>query len=152
MKHLSVMALAALLTATSARVSLLVAAPGESEEGENEITALCERYSSAYKARDATAIVSLFSGRNVVLMPPNAPAAVGPKTIKSRYQSFFDNPVSKPTGAEKLEVDGELRDWAHIGDLLVITASNESYKHVVVLVRRPDAGWKIARLIWNGNQ
>jgi ketosteroid isomerase-like protein len=151
MKHLSVMALAAILTAASAGVPLLDAAPGESD-GESEITALCERYSSAYKSRDAAAIASLFSGRNVVLMPPNIPAAVGPEAIKSRYQAFFDNPGSKPTGAEKLEVGGELRDWAHIGDLLVITASNENYKYVVVLVRQPDTGWKIARLVWNSNR
>ena len=151
MKHLSVMALAALLTATSAGVTFLVAAPGESE-GESEITALCERYSSAYKARDAAAIASLFSGRNVVLMPPSVPAAVGPVAIKSRYQAFFDNPDSKPTGAEKLEVGGELRDWAHVGDLLVVTASNENYKYLLVLVRRPATGWRIARLIWNSNR
>lgn len=151
MKCLSMVALAALLAAVSAGVPLLIAAPGESE-GESEITALCEKYSSAYKARDATTIASLFSGRNVVLMPPNAPAAVGPEAIKSRYQAFFDNPDSKPTGAEKLEVGGELRDWAHMGDLLVVTASNENYKYLVVLVRRSDTGWRIARLIWNSNR
>jgi ketosteroid isomerase-like protein len=151
MKGLYTMTLSVLLATASVGVPLVIAAPGESE-GENEITALCEKYSSAYKARDATTIASLFSGQNVVLMPPNASAAVGSEAIKSRYQSFFDNPASTPTGAEKLEVGGELRDWAHIGDLLVITASNESYKYVVVLVRRPDAGWKIARLTWNGNR
>ena len=85
-------------------------------------------------------------------MPPNVPAAVGPEAIKSRYQAFFDNPGSKPTGAEKLEIGGELRDWAHVGDLLVITASNETYKYLVVLVRRSDTGWRIARLIWNSNR
>ena len=151
MKHLSKRILVALLTAISAAVPSIGAASAQSE-GESEITALCEKYSSAYKAKDAAAIVNLFGGRNVVLMPPNMPAAVGPDAIKSRYQSFFDNPGSKPTGAERLEVAGELRDWAHIGDLLVITASNETYKYVVVLVRRPETGWRMARLIWNANR
>jgi ketosteroid isomerase-like protein len=151
MKHLSVMTLAAILTATGAGVPLLNAAAMESD-GEQEITVLCEKYSSAYKGKDATAIARLFSGRNIVLMPPNASAAVGPEAVKSRYQSFFDSPGSEPTGAEKLEVGGELRDWAHVGDLLVITASNENYKYLVVLVRQPDTGWKIAPLIWNGNR
>jgi hypothetical protein len=44
------------------------------------------------------------SGRNVVLMLPNAPAALGPEAIKSRYQNFFDNPGSKPTGADSLKL------------------------------------------------
>ena len=61
-------------------------------------------------------------------------------------------PALRPMGAEKLEVGGNLRDWANVGGLLVITASNEDYKYLVVLVRNSDTGWKIARLIWNRNR
>ena len=127
------------------------AATVESEE-ERELRALCETYSSAYKAKDASAMASQFAGRNVVLMPPNEAAAVGPEAIKGRYQAFFQKSGSKPTGAENLEVGGDLRDWAHVGDLLVITASNNTYKYVAVLVHQPDKAWRIARLIWNASQ
>src|SRR5688572_12983868 len=72
MKHLLSLALATLMTASN----FLVAngAPLESQE-EAEINALCDKYSAAYKAKDASAITSLFIGGHPVLMPPNAVSA-----------------------------------------------------------------------------
>jgi len=89
MKHLLSLALATLLTASNFLVAK--GAPVESEQ-EAEISALCEKYFAAYKAKDASAITSLFIGAHPVLMPPNAPAAVGIEAIKSHYQSLFANP------------------------------------------------------------
>jgi ketosteroid isomerase-like protein len=147
MKHLLSLAFATLLTA-----SVLHAAPEESGLAE-EINALCEKYAAAYKAKDASTMASFFIGGNYgVLMTPNAPAAIGSEAIKSRYQSFFDSPRSKPTGVEKLEVGGDLGDWAALKDLVVITASNSSNKYLIVVVREPDQHWRIARLIWNSNE
>jgi hypothetical protein len=50
MKHASKRILVALLTAISAAILVLAAAPAE-PQGEGEITALCEKYSSAYKGQ-----------------------------------------------------------------------------------------------------
>ena|SRR5438552_9414823 len=150
MKHLLSLGLATFLTGSSLLVARVTAPEFNHAE---EIKALCEKYSAAYKARDAATIAALFvGGRYGVIMPPNAPAAVGSEAIKSRYQDLFDNSGSKLTGVENLELGGDLADWAVLNDLVVITASNISNKYLIVVVREPDKQWKIARLIWNRNQ
>ena len=111
MKYFSSLVSAALLAATNFLVGQ--AAPANSDRLAEEIRDLCEKYSVAYRAKDASTIASLFfGGRYGVMMPPNAPAAVGREAIKSRYQSFFANRGSNLTGVEKLEVGGDLADWA----------------------------------------
>jgi len=50
-------------------------------------------HASAFKSRDGSAITSLFAGRNILLMPPNEAAAVGPEAIKARYSFSSRNPV-----------------------------------------------------------
>jgi|SRR5439155_12630741 len=151
MKYFSSLVSAALLAATNFLVGQ--AAPANSDRLAEEIRDLCEKYSVAYRAKDASTIASLFvGGRYGVMMPPNAPAAVGREAIKSRYQSFFANRGSNLTGVEKLEVGGDLADWAALEDLVVITASTNGNKYLIVVVREPDKKWKIARLMWNSNQ
>jgi len=149
MTHLSTILLGILLGVGG--FPFLQAATVEADK-EGELRALCEKYASAYREKNASAIAGLFAGRNIVLMPPNESAAVGPEAIKDRYQAYFEKSGSKLKGAESLEVGGDVRDWARLGDLLAITASNSKYKYIVVLVHAQDDGWKIARLIWNTNQ
>jgi ketosteroid isomerase-like protein len=86
-------------------------------------------------------------------MPPNMPAAIGREAIKSRYQGFFDNPPPDSIRMERLEVIGDSADWMVDPEklLILITNSNDNYKHLTVFLRDQNKSWKIAHLIWNSN-
>jgi len=130
---------------------LLQAVTTESES-ESQLIVLCETYASVYKAKDPTALAGLFAGKNVVLMPPNEPAAVGPEAIKGRATRLTSRNLILNRRARRTSKQMVTCETGRTWDLLVITASNKSYKYLVVLVHQRDKGWRTARVLWNANQ
>ena len=115
-----------------------------------------EAYVAAWRANDATAVLATLTDDAVIM-----PAGSEPITGKDRIRAFWFPPEQPPTiiteyvsSIEDLEVSGTLAyvrgraelafTWEQDGEQQ--TASN--YSAFLMVLRRTDAGWKIARRMW----
>ena len=152
-------------------LSFLIAAscapPAEEPEPEAEeavtteadveaINAVREQEIAAFTAGDIDGLLALFTDDGVV-MPPNAPVAVGKEAVRSWLQDLYEqNSVQGTYTSSEVAVVG---DWAfeRLAFTLTLTpvAGGEPIqdvgKAVHIYQRQPDGSWKIAWDIWNSD-
>ena len=112
--------------------------------------------SAADNAGDLNAILSHYSDE-AILLPPDGPPLVGQPGVRSFYEpalSRFRFEVS--FDADETQVSG---DWAFargfINGRLVPKGEGTPVKlreKYIMVLRRQNGGWKIARLIWNASE
>ena len=115
-----------------------------------------EEIIAADNSANVERIVALYE-EDALLLPPAGPAVVGKDAIKERYRQGFEKAkLEVAFHSEETHVTG---DWAFDRGLTRgrnvwrdgRAPTKFEHKYLMILRRRPDGGWKIARLIWNNN-
>jgi uncharacterized protein (TIGR02246 family) len=131
---------------------------------EDVLQSLDEAYDAAFNASDAARLADVYT-EDAVVMPADRPAVIGRDAIEADFQRFFDlydSRLQSTTTGGYMAVGtwrNEGVDWAVAwgtsrwsgtpkagGDSLTVQG-----KHVIILRRQLDGGWRIERDIWNND-
>jgi uncharacterized protein (TIGR02246 family) len=115
-----------------------------------EIAAVLKSYEQALNASDVEGVVKLYTDDAVVL-PPNAPSAVGIDAVRVTYASIFQA-IDIDLTFEIAEVKVVSPDWAFLrstskGSVTILAdgAQIPSGNHELFVLHRTQGRWKLAR-------
>jgi uncharacterized protein (TIGR02246 family) len=125
---------------------------------EREIRRLFSKYVAAAKASNAADLAALFADDGI-RYPPNAPAAVGNATVRSWYQSVFDQFKVDLKSVEVIEIEAA-GDWGFASGTFAITLRPKSGGEPIedtgnwltILKRQADGAWRIYRDMFNSEK
>jgi uncharacterized protein (TIGR02246 family) len=122
----------------------------QSEQRRAGITAVLRSYQQALDAGDVDGVVELYTDDAVVL-PPNAPSAVGIAAVRATYTGIFQA-IDIDLTFQIAEVKVVSRDWAFLrstsqGTITVLAtgAKLPSSNHELFVLHRSRGAWKLAR-------
>jgi uncharacterized protein (TIGR02246 family) len=114
------------------------------------ITAVLQRYQQALDASDVHGVVELYTDDAVVL-PPNAPSAVGSAAVRATYKGIFQA-IDLDLTFDIAEVKVASPNWAFLrstsqGTITVLATGAQipSSNHELFVLHRSRGGWKLAR-------
>jgi uncharacterized protein (TIGR02246 family) len=114
------------------------------------IERLLNSYQQSLDASDVAGVVRLFTDDGV-LLPPNAPSAVGTKIIRASYTALFKT-VSLDLTFKIAEIRVLTPDWAFLRSdssgtitTLATGAHAPSANHELFIMHKSQGCWKIAR-------
>jgi len=116
-----------------------------------------EEFVAAAKANDTEGLVSLYTA-DVVLIPPNEPAAKGSEAVRVWMRSFFDQFTMEDFTISTEEIT-VADDWAFRSGTFAMTASpaagGEQIEDAGIFIeiwqRQSDGSWKMVWDIWNSD-
>lgn len=120
------------------------------------IAAVRALFEAAENASDIAAVRSAFAD-DIHLMAPNAPAAVGGDSATARLQRTFDaGRLAIQYTSEEIQIFG---DWGFDRGTYRYTMtphsgaapSGQRGKYLWISRRQADGGWRLSRVIWNGD-
>jgi uncharacterized protein (TIGR02246 family) len=119
------------------------------------IKQLAEDWRSSWLAGDVEALLALYAD-DPVLLPGGQPAVFGKDAIRPLYQSALNDYVfESETIVMDVEASGDLGYfWSTYKITVTPKAGGESFEEEgksVFIVKREHGGWKISRLIDNGD-
>jgi uncharacterized protein (TIGR02246 family) len=114
------------------------------------IKAVLKNYEQALNASDVEGVVKLYTD-DAVLLPPNAPSAVGIDAVRATYTGIFQANSIDLT-FEIAEVKVVSPDWAFLRStsngtvtILATGAHVPSSNHELFVLHKTQGGWKLAR-------
>ena len=114
------------------------------------IKAVLESYEQALDAGDVQGVVKLYSD-DAVLLPPNAPSAVGIDAVRATYTGIFQA-IHIDLTFEIAEVKVVSPDWAFLrsnskGSITILAkgAQIPSSNHELFVLHKTHGHWKLAR-------
>jgi uncharacterized protein (TIGR02246 family) len=114
------------------------------------IAAVLESYEQALNSSDVAGVVQLYT-RDAVLLPPNAPSAVGIDAVRATYAGIFEASDIDLT-FQIAEVRVVSPDWAFLRStskgfitLLANGTRIASSNHELFVLHKTHGGWKLAR-------
>jgi uncharacterized protein (TIGR02246 family) len=114
------------------------------------ITAVLESYERALAASDVEGVVNLYT-RDAVVLPPNAPSAVGIDAVRATYTGIFQA-IDIDLSFEVAEVKVVSPDWAFVRSasqgtitILATGAQIPSSNHELFVLHKAHGRWKLAR-------
>jgi uncharacterized protein (TIGR02246 family) len=118
------------------------------------IEAFWPQFQQTVKSGDVDAYIEFWTDDGIV-MPPNAPLAIGKEQIRSWYQAVVEQ-VTLAYDIENQEVvvsgDVAISRGVFTGTLTMKDGGDQSPlagKYMTFLRKQPDGRWKIYRDIWN---
>ena len=119
------------------------------------IRQLYEEDMEAHRVGDPDQAAAIYT-EDVVWLPPSGPVITGREAVRERYrQNFATQAVEFTIRSEETRVFG---DWAFDRGTTVGTITFRDGetppkklhdKFIAIFQKTPDAGWKIARLMWS---
>jgi len=114
------------------------------------IEAVLKSYEQALNANDVEGVAQLFTD-DAVLLPPNAPSAVGIQAVRAAYTGIFQA-IDLDLTFEIAEVKVVAPDWAFLrstskGTITVLAngAQVPSSNHELFVLHKTQGHWKLAR-------
>ena len=114
------------------------------------ITAVLKSYEQALNASDVEGVVKLYTD-DAVLLPPNAPTAVGIDAVRATYTGIFQA-IHIDLTFEIAEVKVVSPDWAFLrstskGSITILAkgARIPSSNHELFVLHKTHGRWKLAR-------
>src|SRR6266849_2503662 len=114
------------------------------------ITAVLKSYEQALNASDVQGVVKLYTD-DAVLLPPNAPSAVGVDAVRATYAGIFQT-IHINLTFEIAEVNVVSPEWAFLRStsngtvtILATGAQIPSSNHELFVLDKTQGGWKLAR-------
>ena len=152
--HIRVGSLAVILAAML-MMSGMAGAQGSSSKVDPNISKISSAYEAAANAEDLAKLSALYTA-DAVEMPPNAPAIRGRSAIEAYYKKEFadgDGKASiKPTeSAISGNIAYEVGTYSQTMKMKTGQTMSDVGKYIVLMKQGPDKQWKIAYLIYNGD-
>lgn len=117
---------------------------------EAEIVAVLKSYERALNASDVAGVVQLYTD-DAVLLPPEAPTAVGIDAVRASYMGIFQT-LDLDLTFKVAEVNVVSSDWAFlrsastgVATLLASGAQVPSSNHELFVLQKCHGPWKLAR-------
>lgn len=114
------------------------------------ITAVLKNYEYALNASDVDGVVQLYTD-DAVLLPPNAPTAVGIAAVRATYTGIFHASDIDLT-FEIAEVNVVSLDWAFVrstskGSITILATGAQipSRNHELFVLHKTQGRWKLTR-------
>jgi uncharacterized protein (TIGR02246 family) len=114
------------------------------------IEALLKSYEQALNASDVEGVVKLYTD-DAVLLPPNAPTAVGIDAVRATYRGIFQA-IDLDLTFDIAEVQVVSPEWAFLrstskGSITILAngAQVPSSNHELFVLHKTQGGWKFAR-------
>jgi uncharacterized protein (TIGR02246 family) len=114
------------------------------------ITAVLKSYEQALNAGDVDGVVKLYTD-DAVLLPPNAPTAVGTDAVRATYLGIFQA-IDLDLTFEIAELKVLSPDWAFLrststGSITILANGAEvaSTNHELFVLQKTQGHWKLAR-------
>jgi uncharacterized protein (TIGR02246 family) len=137
---------------------LFAADRGENARANADLKAIRQLYEEdmeAHRVGDPDRAAAIYT-EDVVWLPPSGPSIAGREAVRERYrQNFESQAVEFSIHSEETRIFG---DWAFdrgttVGTILPKSAESAPRplhdKFIALFQKTPDAGWKIARLMWS---
>lgn len=128
-----------------------------SQRQRSAIEGVIANYERALNAGDVDAVVSLYTD-DAVLMPPNAPDAVGIDAVRAAYIGIF-NSIELNLAFDIAEVQCVSQEWAFLrstsNGTLTVKANGAvipSSNHELFVLQKVRGEWKIARYSFSSTQ
>jgi uncharacterized protein (TIGR02246 family) len=126
-----------------------------SSPDERAIRETIQRIVAADNRRDLAGAVALYTA-DAILLPPGLPPISGESAIRERYRGLYSNAL--PSLEQHIEEIVVFKDHAFVRGVtsgLFPAGPNEPARAIndkfVMLLRREQHQWRIARLMWNSS-